>query len=77
MNTGLFRVVKLVLNFSLFNTLYVSLFIEREPKMHYEVCIHIYIYIYRVSLKMGRGHIGGGEWIKNGTKNSYVILRYS
>jgi len=30
MNTGLFRVVKLVLNLSLFNTFYVSLSIERE-----------------------------------------------
>jgi len=37
MNTDLFRVVKLVLNFPCL-TLYISLSIERESKMHYDVC---------------------------------------
>jgi len=53
MNTNLLRVVKLVLNFSLFNIL-VFLFIEREFKMHYNLYrvldMHIKYYIRTKSL---------------------------
>ena len=33
--------------------------------------IYICIYTYRVSLKMGRDHIGGGVWIKGNKKFLY------
>ena len=36
------------------------------------ICILI-LYIYRVSLKMGRSHIGGGEWIKRNKKFLYYF----
>ena len=32
-----------------------------------------YIYIYRMSLKMDRSHIGGGEWIKGSKKFLYYF----